>query len=533
MLRRFAVTSLVLVIVIITESSLPAWAGDKPLRQIIDDQIRLAWKQEKVVPVGPSPDAEFLRRIYLDLVGTIPNYDETEKFLNDDNPDKRAKLIDRLLADPRFATHQSDVWDLLFFGRNPPGYDATRKRDSFKKWLTDKFAGNVAYDQWVKDLLLAEQEGPELFYVQFRNQPEEATVAVTRIFLGTQLQCARCHDHPFEKLTQRDFYGMAGFFVRLVVIDPAGGKKQFQIAEKSSGEVLFSGSVKDQKPGKKGVPVQPKFLNGPELNEPPLPQGFKEPGFKPGNKPPTPLFSRKAKLAAWLTAPDNPYFARAAANRVWAQYMGRGLVHPVDNLSDKKKASHPELLDALTRYLVDNKFDLKKFIRELVNSDTYQLGGAGKLKEALPFWFERAPVRPLTAEQLLAAFRTATGHDVTGDKLPGAIKEYMVMYFGQPHDGQGDFQGSLAEHLFLNNSGDLRAMIQPRKGNLADKLLKSKASWEDKTRQMFLAVLSRPPSAAESKRFVEHFTSDAKAAPALMEEAIWVLVSCSEFRFNH
>lgn len=515
-------------------TALPARAGDKPLHQLIDAGIKLGWKNEGITPAPRCSDAEFVRRIYLDLVGTTPTYEQTKKFLADADAKKRDKLIDQLLDDPRFATHQADVWDLILFGRNPPGGDATRKRDDFKKWLAAKFAANAAYDQWVKDLLLAEQEGSEMFYVQFRNRPEDATVAVTRIFLGTQLQCARCHDHPFEKLTQKDFYGMAGFFVRLVVVDPGGGgKKRYQIAEKSSGDVLFTGSAKEQKPGQKGVPVKPKFLGGPELDEPPLPKGFKEPEFKGGKAVPAPQFSRKEKLAAWLTAPDNPYFAQAAANRVWAQYLGRGLVHPVDDLGSKKKGSHPELLEELTRHLKEIKFDLKKYIRELVNSDAYQLAGTGKVKDALPSWFERAPVRPLSAEQLLASLRTANGFDATGDKLPGAITAYVTMYFGQPHDGQGNFQSSLAEHLFLNNSGELRQMIQARKGNLADTLLKSKAPWDEKVDQMFLSVLSRTPSAKERQKFVQHLTSDAKATPVLVEEAIWVLVSCSEFRFNH
>jgi len=163
----------------------------------------------------------FLRRVFLDLVGVVPAYEETKKFLASSDPKKRAQLIEQLLEDPRFATHQADVWDLVMFGRHPAGFEATRKRDGFKKWLADQFAKNVAYDQMIKELLLAEQEGSQLYYVQYRNQPEEATVGVTKLFLGTQLQCARCHDHPYEDWTQRDFYGMAGFFVRLVVVDGA------------------------------------------------------------------------------------------------------------------------------------------------------------------------------------------------------------------------------------------------------------------------------------------------------------------------
>src|SRR5262245_55001553 len=196
-----------------------ARAGVKPLREIIDTQARAAWQREKITPPTRCDDPTFLRRVFLDLAGTIPTYEEAKTFLADRDPDRRAKLVERLLDDPRYARAQALVWDQVLFGRNPPNADAVRKRDGLKKWLADKFAKNEPYDRWVRELLLAEQEGSETFLVQYRNQPEEATVAVTRIFLGTQLQCARCHDHPFENWTQRDFYGMAGFFVRLVVVD--------------------------------------------------------------------------------------------------------------------------------------------------------------------------------------------------------------------------------------------------------------------------------------------------------------------------
>ena len=510
-------------------SGLPA--EDRPLRHVIDAEARAAWDREKITPAARADDATFLRRVYLDLVGTIPTHDEARTFLQDKDVRKRERLIDRLLDDPRFAEHQANVWDQVFFGRNPPNPDATRKRDHFKKWLTEKFAKNEPFDRWTRDLLLAEQDGPELFYVQFRNQPEETAVAVSRIFLGTQLQCARCHDHPYESWTQRDFYGLAGFFVRLVVLDQGGpaNQRRYKVGEKNTGEVLFSGAAKDQKPGKKGEPVRAKFLGGSMLEEPPLPAGFKEPELKSAKTLPKPAFSRKEKLAEWVTAPTNPYLARAVANRVWGQYLGRGLVHPVDDLSDKNEPSHPGLLQALTGQMAARQFDLKWFIRELVNSETYQLAATGPATEALPRWYERARVRPLSAEELLASLRTATGFGRA--QLPSATEDYLLRYFGVPTNGQGDFQGSLTEHLFLNNSSQLRQMIQRRKGNLMDAVLSSTDPWEQRVDRMFLSVLSRPPTPEQRKRFVAHLTSDAKAEP-LVEEAIWVLLNAAEFRFN-
>lgn len=513
----------------------PAVAAEKPLRQAIDAEIQAAWQREQITPAGKADDATFLRRLYLDLVGTVPTYDETVQFLQDTNPQKRDQLIDRLLADPRFATAQANVWDLALFGRRPPNPDATRNRDGFKKWLTDKFAKNEPYDRWIRELLLAEQDGPELFYVQFRNQPEETATAVSRIFLGTQLQCARCHDHPFDNWTQKDFYGLAGFFVRLVVLEGGGTPKKYRIGEKSSGEVLFTGAVKDQKPGQKGEPVKPKFLGGSELSEPALPANFKEADPK-GPTMPKPAFSRKEKLAAWVTAPDNPYFAKATVNRVWAQFLGRGLVHPVDDIGVKNLPVLPELFDTVSAELIAHQFDLKWLIGEIVRSETYQRAATGSSTDAAPRWYERARVRPLSAEEILAAMRLATGYDAddkaAAAKLGNNSEEYFLRYFGEPTNGQGDFQGSLTEHLFLNNSANVRQLIQRKKGNLSDILLTSKDPWEQRVERLYLTMLNRKPKVEEQKRFVAYLTSDPKSDP-LVEEAIWVLLNTAEFRFNH
>ena len=507
------------------------------LRQTIDRAVQESWKKEKIKAEENCDDATFLRRIYLDLLGTIPNHDEAIKFLSDKDEKKRNKLIERLLDDPQFSQNQTTLWDLILFGRNPPNQEATRNRTMFKQWLSDKIARNEPFDHWVRDLILAEQEGSELFYAQFNNKPEDLTESFSRIFLGTQIQCARCHDHPFTELLQKDFYGMTGFFVRLVVMDQGSsgnGEKQvkkFKIGEKSSGEVLFSGNQKELKPGKKGEPVKPKFLSGAILEEPTLPSDFKEPEFKSGTKSlPKPLFSRKEKLAQWATAPDNPFFARAAVNRIWSQFMGRGIVHPVDNFGSDNKPTLPDLLDNLTEQFIAHKFDTKWLIRELVSSQTYQLGSKGENKDALPKHFERARIRPLSAEEILSAMKVAGGDPE--QKLEGSTGEYFRRYFGEPTNGLGDFQGSLSEHLFLNNSSNVRAFISRKKGNLADTINASKEPWNQRIDKMFISVLTRYPKESERAKFTAYLQSDPKSEN-LVEEAIWVLMNMSEFRFNH
>ena len=537
--------SLVFAALFVCMELVPARAADPPLRQIINAEVRTAWEKENLTPAGPADDAAFLRRVYLDLCGTIPSADEASCFLKDTATDKRARLIDQLLDDSRYAAHQANIWDQVLFGRHPPDGELVNRREAFQKWLRDQFARNEPYDRWVRELLMAEgptYEGPTMFYAQYRENTIDAAEAVSRIFLGTQIQCARCHDHPFEKWKQTDFYGMAGFFVRLTFLPTNNAdKRQYLIGEKSSGEVLFAGPAADQKPGKKGEPVAPRFLGGDLLEEPPLPKDFKELDLKTAKAIPKPLFSRKQKFAEWATAADNPYFAKAVVNRIWAQYLGRGLHDPVDDVRANRPASLPQLFQSLEDQFVAHQFDLKWLIRELVNSEPYQLAATGAATDARPHWYDRARVRPLSAEEVMACYRVATGFDAAVREAGGKPEDatmpedrLFLTYYGQPTNGRGDFQASLSEHLFANNSGGLRqTLIQPRKGNLADDIINSKAPWEERVDRLFLAVLTRLPKEQERKKFVDYLTADAKNPGPAVEEAIWVLLNTAEFRFNH
>ena len=521
--------------------------GEDRLRDKIDRHVDAGWKANKITPAEPASDAEFLRRVYLDLLGVIPSYAEADAFLNDASSNKREQLIKRLLAHPRFGIHQSDVWDMVYFGRNPLGY-GTRERDGFKDWLRDQFANDVPYDVWAGKILRAEgntvEHGAPMFFVQYKNAPEDAIEAITQRFLGIQLQCARCHDHPFDAWSQLDFYGMAAFVARLQVVDVGkkGKLKAFAIGEKNLGDVMFTGPAAQQAPGKKGEPVKPKFLDGDRLPDAELPQDFKEPrNFPSGKMPPKPEASRKDALAGWIASPENPYFARAAANRIWAQFLGKGIVHPVDNLSPQNAPSHPALLDDLGQALIAHKFQLKSFIAEILNSRTYQLSASGPVPEALPMWYERARYRPLSAEELLESWLVASGYDAVqkADKkkpverlsVRGITWEYLRRSFGEPNDGMGDFQGGLHEHLYLNN-GQVRQLISDRPGSLRDDLAKSKEPWEQRVRRLFLQVLSRHPTEAETKKLVA-FLSAEDDPKGRMHDAIWTLMTCTEFRFNH
>lgn len=245
--------------------------------------------------------------------------------------------------------------------------------------------------------------------------------------------------------------------------------------------------------------------------------------------------SLKDKFAEWLTNRDNPFFARAAVNRIWAQFLGRGLIHPIDDIRPSNAPSIPGLLEEATQQFIKHNFDVQWLIRELVSSETYALDFRGG-REALPRWHERGRVRPLSAEEFLSSARVATGYDQSGGKLPAGTVDYFVRYLGEPTNGQGEFQGSLSEHLFLNNSSHARELLRQRKGNLTDFLIHSKETPAKRVEHLFLAVLTRKPTPAEVSKFAQVLQTAPQGASkneGIIEDAIWALLNSAEFRFQH
>ena len=521
-----------------------ARAQESNLRDVIDREIKASWEKEKLAPPARSTDAVFLRRIYLDLVGMIPSYEEATTFLNDADPQKREKLIDKLLANPRYARQQAQVFDVAMLTRNHKVVEGTigyRNRGRFRQWLAQQFEANEPYDRIAAKILKAQEDGSQLYLAVYTGADETVT-AVSRFFLATQIQCAKCHNHPYESWTQRDYHGLSGFFVRTMSVEVPGKPeitnqkgKQYLVGEKTVGEALFSLEEIDPKTKKKQtVPIKPKFLTGDDLTEPEPPQDYVEPKLKPGELPPKPTFSRREKFIEWLIAKDNPFFAKAVANRVWAQFMGRGFVHPVDDFNSSNTPSYPELLKAIETDLAAHNFDLKWLIREIVNSQAYQACDLGTVTDAMPRFYERARIRPLTVEELTSSLHIAMGLGVESALKTEPSKD-LLQYLGEPTDGQGRFQGSLSEHLFLHNGDVFRGLCRPNKGNLSEKLVTGPDDWNEKVERMFLSVLSRPATSEERERFVQYLSveeKDPKLKGQRMEDALWVLASSSEFRFN-
>lgn len=541
--RRALLISIVLVGILSS-----AVQAQDSLRAVIDKHIEAAWKEHNVTPSPLAGDAEFLRRVSLDLVGQIPSYDQLTAFVADKSPNKRQEVVDRLLAEPRFASHQAQVWDLAYFGRAEGSL--LRERPGFLKWMEKQFADNVPYDQWARALLKAEgstyNDGTSLLLAKTARDPLDTTVSITRLFLGMQLQCARCHDHPYDDFTQRDFYGVAAFYTRVepVSMGSKDGIYDYVIGEKNTGELMFTGAAADQKPGDEGQPITPKFLFGDELQEPAPPKDVNDPRNFPNNKlPPQPAFSRKNALADWITKADNPYFAKAVANRVWGQFMGRGLAHPVDNLSEDNPASHPELLEELGKQMVAHDFDLKWYIREIVNTRAYQRSALGESTETVAPWYERGRIRPLAAEELFDSIAVALDLEgaIQADKKGGEamqkdldnIRRNVIRTFGEPLNGTGMYQGNMFENLFLNNDGYFDFALRRRTGNLLDQVLASEADVSERIDLMFQHILSRKANPAEQERFATYVKQEDGKQDDLWYEAIWVLLASPEFRFNH
>ena len=389
-----------------------AWA-EAPLHQRIDAFI--AAGKPQLVPL--ASDAEFLRRIYLDLTGTIPTSSAARAFLQDGSPDKRNRLIDRLLASPDHARHLQHVFDRVLMERRR---DQHVSHAQWLDYLFVSFSANKPWDVLVREILSADGADPRLrpaakFYLDREGEPNLLTRDIGGLLLGMNLQCAKCHDHPLVAGYHQDHYqGLFAFLNRTSLCTDA--QKTALLAEKAEGEVSFQ-SVFD--PAKVTKMTGPRLPGLPPVNEPKLEKGKEYVVAPAKGVRPVPKFSRRAQLAERITSPDNTQFRRNGANRLWAIMLGRGLVHPVDLDHENNPPSHPELLTVLADEFVRHKYDMRYLLREVARSQTYQRAselpaGTG---EVAPQSFAVALLKPLSPEQLAWSLMQATGD---GRRTPNA-----------------------------------------------------------------------------------------------------------------
>jgi hypothetical protein len=540
-----------------------------PLHERIDQLVAAGHPDYAKQSAPLAPDAEFLRRAYLDLTGTIPTAADARAFLADRSPDKRTKLVDRLLASPGYARRMAQHFDVVFMERRR---DEKVPRAVWEEYLRASFAANMPYDQLAREILSADgvdpkDRGPAKFYLDRDLEPTLVTRDVGRVFLGRNMQCAQCHDHPqIDDYKQVHFHGILAFLNRSYLF-PNATDPNAVVAEKAEpGDVTFV-SVFDKT--KKQKSTGPKLPDGKPVAEPKIAKGQEYKVAPAKNVRPVPKFSRREMLARLIAAPDNAAFARTAANRLWALMLGRGLVHPLDLDHSGNPPSHPELLDLLAEEFVAHKYDVRWLLREIALSKTYQRSSeipAG-LTEVPEDRYLVAALKPLSPEQLAFAVLQATGQtdaerqgrkdpaDVVFDaKLPPravpAIADlvrdgaevaldarlapkaapFRGTFGGPPGEPEDPGSATLDQALFLKHGGAVRGLIAPRAGNLTyrlGKLSDPRAAADE----LFLGVLSRLPTDEERADVAAALQGGDR--PAALAEVVWALIASAEFRFNH
>jgi len=532
-------------------------------RALIDRLVKAKLQDLQLTPAGPADSSEFLRRVSLDITGTIPTLEQVEKFLKDPSPDKRAKLVDDLLASEKYAEHMATIWSNLLVG-NGEG-QAQMARFATQKSMKELFAKNVPFDEFARKVITAEgllpdgrgmakgmmdeddddmPEGANGLVALFvttqraagRELPQALAGKFSRVFMGTQIQCAQCHDHPFDKWTQEDFYGMAAFFTQVDVrrnqMDKGakGDKKDEKGEKKPQAQQDYSFEVKDRPQGRR-----PKAQGG--LVIPDSKKGPVKPSFLVTAAKPESGEELRAAFARLLTAPENHQFGRAIVNRTWGRMMGRGFVNPVDNFDQKNAPSHPELLNELADDFIQSGFDMKRLIREIALSDTYQRTSRSKKRDGeQEKYYAVAAVRALTPEQIMNSLMTAS--TVPGAtqtfrprELFGAFRDFRYAFGDDEAAEVVEFQGTIPAALLMMNSPAIqRATIAAAKGaggRLAF-IVNAYKNPRDQVTAMVGATLSRAPTTAELNRFVPVVAKGATGA----EDVYWTLLNSSEFLFN-
>jgi hypothetical protein len=523
--------------------------AEAPLHERIDRTIAAAQPDFVRHAAGPASDGEFLRRVYLDLTGTIPTTVQTRDFLKDPSPGKRQALIDRLLASPEHTRHFASVLDVLLMERLRDKYVPHAQ---WLEYLRTSVAANKPWDELVREILSGDDANPKLqpatkFYLEREAEPNVLTRDISRLLLGTNLQCCQCHDHPrIDDYKQIHFYGLFAFVSRtsLVPSRTPGKTRVAVLSEKADGEVTFQ-SVFD--PAKVTKSTGPRMPDKPPLKEPAVEKGKEyvvapAPGVRA-----VPRYSRRALLGPTLARADNEPFKRNIANRLWALMMGRGLVHPLDLDHSANPPSHPELLTLLADDIAARKFDMRGFLRELALSQTYQRSSESPsgIKEAAPTSYTVALLKPLTPEQLAwsimqatgltDAERQALGKNATEAALYGRLAGNVTPFvrtFGNAPGKPQEFDARLDQALFLANGPMVRGWLNPRPGNLIDRLTKL-TNTDALAEELYLSVFTRLPSEEERKEVADFLAGHAQDRTAALQEIAWALLASAEFRFNH
>lgn len=493
----------------------------EPLHARID---ALLDKANKGKPVSPSADdAEFLRRAYLDLTGTIPDSKAARAFLDDKRPDKRAKLVDQLLASPERPRRMADLFHVHLMerlGDNP----------AWMKYLQESFARDRPFDEMARDILAGKPGGPSFWLAKRlehygQNPVDYPGLArdVGRLFLGQDLRCAQCHNHLFiNDYKQAHFQGLLAFVQNAYVVNAPRGMLGEKLASKMEFVSVF---------GKKKQVTGPRVPGGKEMALPEKGKEWRVPPDPRKRKPGVPAFSTLEALAREVRA--SPLFARNIANRVWWAMMGRGLVHPLDLHHSDNPPSHPELLDLLAKELAEHRYDLRWLMREIALTRAYQR--SSQLPEGVktlgPARFRTAIEKRLSPEQLLWATLRATGNP---EKLADAKArlKFVQAFAGPAREPEERPAPALKGALFWLNGPLVQSWLAPAPGNLTHRL----AAMPDErvAEELYLSVLTRRPDAEEATAVKAALKGKAgKTRAGAITRLAWALLASTEFNVNH
>lgn len=508
----------------------PAVYRSAPRKNAIDEKNLAKLESLRITPSADAGDAAFLRRAYLDATGTLPPASQHDAFLKDNDPSKRARLVDRLLESSEFVDYWAYKWSDLFLV-------STNKLPAPAMWAFYRFvrksvAGNVPWDQFARSVITARgdslKNGAANYFVLHRD-PIDLTENSSMAFLGMSLTCARCHNHPMEKWTQDQYYGVASLFARVRLKDGAASGDVVVVAD-DEGEIIHP---------RKGIVMAPQPLDGQAI-------------------PIDARTDRREAFADWLARPDNPYFARAIVNRVWRNFFGRGLIEPEDDLRATNPASDEPLLEWLVADFLAHKYDMKHLIRTIMTSAVYARSSLPSAENSADTRFlSHYPVKRLPAEVILDAIARVTE---VPNEFPGypsgwrslqlpdtKVDSVFLASFGRPErlntcSCERSSEPSMSQALHLANGGTINDKLRAENSAVA-KAVASKASDEAIVAELFHAALTRDPTPAErtrvSKILIEAVAGekDPKAAASLRRQAIedlyWATLTGNEFLFNH
>lgn len=490
-----------------------------PQLNYVDGLVDKKLQKIKALPSPLCDDATFLRRVSIDLIGLPPTPEQVRAFLADKTPTqtKRARLVDSLLTSPEYVERWTNKWaDLLSANSKFLGERGVRK---FRNWIHSAVAQNMPYDRFARALLTSSGdsfENPATSYLRVARDTSMATENVTQLFLGVRFSCNKCHDHPFERWTQKQYYEFGAFFSQ-VGYKPGSEPGSEVIFNKGEGENIYPRSKLAVAPS---VPVG-RVTKTADLND------------------------RRAQFAAWLTAPQNPFFSRAMVNRLWSYFLGKGIIDPVDDIRASNPPSNPELLEALNKDFLKSGFDLKHMMRVITTSRVYQSSlTTNKWNVDDTTNFSHAVPRRLEAEQLLDAIYLATGTTSRFAGLPSGSKAKQIPdaggnsfldLFGKPPretpcECERTSNVSLGQALNLINGPTISDSISDPNGRLAQ-LLKTNPTEKQLIEEVFLAAVGRFPTAQERQNCLAHFKASASPAEGA-QDLMWALINSPAFLFN-